>query len=104
MLIERNIAPFVIFDLEPLYAALVKVDQNKSGFVLATTEKGHLLGILTDGDIRRRIINSEKIDLQTPVAQIVNTQFTSMAIDAQPERIDALFSERIRVVPLVDEY
>ena len=104
MLIERNIAPFVIFDQEPLFAALVKVDQNKSGFVLATTEKGHLLGILTDGDIRRRIINSQKIDLQTPVAQIVNTQFTSMAIDAQPERIDALFSERIRVVPLVDEY
>jgi sialic acid synthase SpsE/sugar phosphate isomerase/epimerase len=104
MLIERNIAPFVIFDQEPLFAALVKLDQNKSGFVVATTEKGHLLGVLTDGDIRRQLINSKEIDLQTPVAQIANVRSTSMAIDAQPERVATLFSERIRAVPLVDEY
>src|ERR1700741_4328813 len=104
MLIEKNIAPFVVFDQEPWLAPLVKLNQNKSGLVVATTEKGHLFGTLSDGDIRRCLIESEEIDLQTRVARIANPQFTSAALNASPQHIAGLFSDRIRVVPLVDEY
>jgi len=104
MLIERNIAPFVVFDQEPLFTALAKLDQNKSGLVVATTEKGRLVGTVTDGDIRRRLIESKEIDLQTRIGRIANTQFTSAPLNASPQHVAGLFSDRIRVVPLVDEY
>ena len=103
MLIERNIAPFVVFDQEPLFAALVKLNQNKSGLVVATTEKGRLVGTLSDGDIRRRLIESEEIDLQTPIARIANPhhQRTSQRVAAAS---GGTFSDRICIIPLLDEY
>ena len=104
MLIERNITPFVVLDQDPLSVALDKINASKAGFVLAITENGHLVGVLTDGDIRRWLIGSDAINLETPVAKVANTQFTSTAIDTPPKRIAALFSDRIRSVPLVDTY
>jgi N-acetylneuraminate synthase len=104
VLIEKAIAQFVVFGHQPLLTALVKIEQNKSGLVVVTTEKGQLLGTLTDGDIRRQFIVSEKIGLQTPVGQIINAESTSAPIDAPSERIASLFSERIKAVPLLDAY
>jgi sialic acid synthase SpsE/sugar phosphate isomerase/epimerase len=104
MLIERNIAPFVVLDQDPLSIALNKINTSRAGFVLAITEKGHLVGILTDGDIRRWLLKSDEVNLETPVVTLVNTKFTSAAINAPHEHIAALFSDRIRSVPLVDAY
>ena len=41
-------------------AAIAEIDAKNKGFVLVTDAQNHLLGILTDGDIRRMI--SKKVD------------------------------------------
>jgi N-acetylneuraminate synthase len=104
VLIEKAITQFVVFGYQPLLAALVKIEQNKSGLVVVTTEKGQLVGTLTDGDIRRLFIVSDNISLQTPVGQITNAEPTSASIDAPSESVASLFSERIKAVPLLDAY
>lgn len=39
----------------PALQAIVEIDRKNVGFVLVTDKKSHLLGILTDGDVRRMV-------------------------------------------------
>ena len=53
MIIERNVAKYVIFSDDSLVNALRRISENKAGFVFALTETGIVEGVLTDGDVRR---------------------------------------------------
>ena len=50
MIIERNVAKYVIFSDDSLVNALRRISENKAGFVFALTETGIVEGVLTDGD------------------------------------------------------
>ena len=39
------------------------IDDNKCGIALVTNEMGHLLGTITDGDIRRAILSGHSLDI-----------------------------------------
>ncbi len=102
--IERSIAQFLVFADETLITALSKISSNKSGFLCVIEESGHAVGILTDGDIRRWMIEGDSIDINARVSEIANTNFTSLPADTPAEKIQANFSDRIRAIPLVDGY
>ena len=46
----------------PIREAMAYIDRNEKGIVLATDEEGHLLGTITDGDVRRAILAGESLD------------------------------------------
>lgn len=104
MLIDRNVLRFVVLNDDPVLAALNKISSNKSGFVLAVSENGQLEGMLTDGDFRRWLTSTPEINLDAPISSVANTKCQTARIDAAPEAIAGLFSDRIRAVPLLDEY
>jgi sialic acid synthase SpsE/sugar phosphate isomerase/epimerase/CBS domain-containing protein len=104
MIIEQNIAPYVVFNEDPLLSALQKISLNKSGFVVAVSEQGRLLGMLTDGDIRRWLTTGDSIDLDVPVSRVANTSSVVLSIDAPREEIAARFNSKVRSIPLVDTY
>ena len=52
MIIERDIAPYLIVATEPMSVALDKITANKSRFIVCVSENGALEGVLTDGDFR----------------------------------------------------
>ena len=56
---------------QSLYDALQIIDQESLRIALVVNDKHELLGVVTDGDIRRGLI--KKIDLQAPVKQVMNT-------------------------------
>jgi N-acetylneuraminate synthase len=101
-MIERDIARFIVLDQEPLAFALTKIGANKSGFVLVTTEHGRLVGMLTDGDVRRWLATGTTADLTTPVGTVANRHCTTAAVGTPPAELARLFSDRIRAVPLLD--
>lgn len=104
MILERNLARFVIFSEDNVFSALQKITANKSRFVIAVSEQGHLVGILTDGDVRRWLVSNESLDLSVSLAGIVNRQVTALSIDDPADKIAAAFSEKVQAVPLLDQY
>ena len=72
MVIERNIKPFIVDEDEFIEIALNKITSNKSGYVIVVDHSGAPTGILTDGDFRRWLLNSEDKRLNQNVDLISN--------------------------------
>lgn len=97
-----KIQEMLIPDTGNIRDALAIIDANAQGTGFVVDANQQLVGVLTDGDIRRAFINVGKT-LKTPVAEVMQTQFTSLHVAASPEQINRLLSDRIRHIPLVDE-
>lgn len=102
MIIDRNIAKYLILDEESLRKGLEKIDTNEDGILFCVDPSGILQGVLTDGDLRRHLIDAETFDPDRPLGGIVNREFVSASIDDSPDRIQTLLSARVAFVPLVD--
>src|SRR5437868_6328868 len=98
MIIDRNVARYVVFAEDPILNALRKISDNKSGAVFSVTESGELEGVLTDGDFRRWLIDQREIDLNQPLSSISNKDFQALSQHARAEDIESRFNERIRFV------
>lgn len=104
MIIERNLSRFIVFSEDSLLNALRKISENKNRLIFSVTEAGELEGILTDGDFRRWLLAGNPVDLDLPVSKVSNKNFVSLPADAPHADIEAVFNERIAVVPLVDRH
>ncbi|AVP82674.1 MULTISPECIES: N-acetylneuraminate synthase family protein [Aeromonas] len=102
MIIDRNVTRYVVFSDETIMHALQKMSLNKSGIVFVLTQNGVLEGVMTDGDLRRWLLEETNFDLSLPVAIVSNHNFTSADIESPHESISALFSSRIKYLPLLD--
>src|SRR5690242_19699074 len=102
MVIKKRITPCLVSEHESIRTALAKIDSNTSGIVFCTDESGLLLGVLTDGDLRRWLMTEPVPNLELSVAEIINRKFVSAQIAETAERIASLLDRGIRVLPLVD--
>ena len=82
-----------------LRKALSKINDNAQG-MLFTTEKQKLIGVLTDGDVRRALIQGASLD--DPVSQFCNRDFIALHKDASVQEIQRTLSPRVKIVPLLD--
>ncbi|SFG19827.1 N-acetylneuraminate synthase [Novosphingobium sp. CF614] len=102
MWIERNVQRFMVFDGDSIVAALNKISENKSGFVVVVSGSGHVVGMMTDGDIRRWLMTGASIDLAAECGRVANPGCLTVSVDTPHAEIGALFSDRVRSIPLVD--
>ena len=81
--------------------ALQIIDQNAQGtcFVIDSQEK--LVGVITDGDIRRGLISGKS--LESKVYEMMQRNFTSLPLNTPIDIIQSKISGEIRHIPLVDE-
>ena len=78
--------------------AIKKLDQNGNGFLAVVNENNKLVGILTDGDIRRAIL-----DNKTNLVDIINHNPTTMNFDSSRQQIvHKLKKLHRRHMPIVD--
>ena len=68
-----QLTSFLIPEKAPLRHALLQIEANHHGFVLTTSVAGSVIGLATDGDIRRKLLEGSKLD--EPVADSANTDF-----------------------------
>lgn len=96
--LENYIALFSISIVE----ALKKIDQNKKGFLIIVDEKEHVLGTLTDGDIRRGFING--FSLMDKVDSIYIRNFTALNDTKEISyAIDLFKNASIKFLPIIDK-
>lgn len=84
-----------------LYAALEAMDKNAQGIVFVVDGEKKLLGVLTDGDVRRHLL--EKASFDIAVDGIMTSNCTSLPADSSIETIQKTLSDKIRHIPLLDE-
>ena len=100
-LISKNEVPKVNLD-ETVSNAIIEISQKRLGATAVLTSDGEIKGIITDGDIRRMLQKSTKIDVFT-AADIMSEnpktiQENAMAIDA----LDVMENNNITQVLVVN--
>ncbi len=86
----------------PLLDALKKLDKSGTGILLIVDSKDKLLGVITDGDVRRALLKN--ISLQAPVSEVMNRKFRSWPLEKSRETA-ILYLKRmeLRQLPVVDK-
>jgi len=91
---------FIIQKNSSISDALKKIDSNSSGFVLVES-KEKIIGVLTDGDIRRRLLDG--LTLQDKIDQCINTNFLYAIEGDSRESIIKQLDGEVHFIPLLDK-
>lgn len=103
MHIQHDIHHLVIAPDESIINALQRMSQSATRVALLANEDGFLQAVFTDGDLREWLTKSREINLNLPVVEAANKDFTYARLDQTPESISRLFSQKIQFIPLLDE-
>lgn len=82
--------------------AMSQIDINARGILFIVDDENRLVGTLTDGDIRRWILN--KGDLASPVYMAMNRVPKSLKSNERDIANQYMRDNQITAVPIVDEY
>lgn len=91
---------FLISETASLRDALAQLDANHHGIILTTNYSGVAVGLATDGDIRRKLL--EGASLEDAVSSCVNPDFVWADSATSRELLLKQLDHRIRVIPLLD--
>jgi perosamine synthetase len=80
--------------------AMRAIDRAELGVALLAHTDGTFAGLVTDGDVRRALLRG--LGLESPVAEAANPTPRTARVGMAAEEVTALFSEPVRVVPLLD--
>ena len=103
MLLTKDIQKYICFSQYPIIEALKKISENQSRILFIVSEHGKLLGSLSDGDIRRWLIESKEIDLNVCAKDIMNSRVKKLKVGSDKSEIIDLFNNGIDCIPLVDD-
>lgn len=82
-------------------AVLKVIDASGLGVALVVKDGTRLMGLVTDGDLRRAILDGHELD--SSVSAIMNAKPVTAQKDLPREEIFSLFDYEIRHIPVVDE-
>lgn len=92
---------FLVSENVNLREALKKIESNHQGFILTTDDRGSVTGLITDGDIRRKLLDG--LTLDDAVFSCVNKDFVWAGNFSSRELLLKQLDQRIKVIPLLDE-
>lgn len=98
----KNINQIKIFETSKVSEALKKMSVGGIKIVLVVNDKDNLVGTLSDGDIRRGLLNG--LDLNSNVETIVFKSPTTAKIsDTKDKLLKLALSKQIYQIPIIDE-
>ncbi|MFL2999375.1 MAG: CBS domain-containing protein [Cytophagales bacterium] len=89
----------IINTSESIEKALIKIDKNNNGFVFTCNDNNQIVGIATDGDIRRQLIKNH--DLNQKIENCMNKNFVFVTEDTPTENIYKKFDKKINIIPVI---
>ena len=97
-MLERTLV--TIAETETIEEAFRRLNANKLGILFAQDVGGRIVGAVTDGDIRRRMLTG--VTIHDQVAACVNRSFVWAHAGGPREQILKLLDQRVHVVPILD--
>lgn len=99
---DNRFEKFIAYEKASVLGALTQIDANRQGFVVVTDENGKVLGVLTDGDVRRAIIRGYVAS--ESISTIYTKNAKTVSVHDGFETVTELFkNESIKFLPIVDE-
>ncbi len=80
--------------------ALQLLDKTGAGTLFVTDEDNVILGIITDGDIRRALLNDALLDSKIRI--VMNRNFISLPIGTENSIVLNKITDSVKIIPLVD--
>lgn len=81
--------------------ALEKLQDNKKRFLICHNDNSVIVGVITDGDIRRGFLDG--LTISDTVNKILNTQFEYLTTDSSFDEVCEKFkSDKIDFLPIID--
>src|SRR5262245_29696372 len=98
---SETLTSFVIGLGHTVRRAMETINETFRGFALVADENGAIVGVITDGDIRRGLLRGLTFD--SPAAEVMNRSFVdvSPAVD-RATVLDMMKARMIRQVPVLD--
>jgi len=84
-----------------LLEAMHVINENSMGTCFAVDELNSLKGVITDGDIRRALLNDVRLD--ETVKNILSKEFVYGNIDEHYDDLILKVTHKVNVIPLVDD-
>ena len=97
-MLDRTVV--TIAESDTIEQAFQRLNANMLGILFARDAQGRVIGAVTDGDIRRRLLTG--ISIQDEVAGCINRNFVWARAGAPREQILKLLDQRVHVVPILD--
>jgi D-glycero-alpha-D-manno-heptose-7-phosphate kinase len=91
---------FTIHPTSSIKQALLRLDKNKHGIILIISKSSKLIGVATDGDIRRKLVSDCKIS--DAIKNCMNTDFVSVNLTTPRESVIKKFDNNIKVIPVLN--
>lgn len=95
-----QLSAFLITASASLREALQQIESNRYGMIFVTDTNGSVIGVATDGDIRRRLLNGGL--LEEAVNQCANPDFVWESSNTPRELLLKKLDDRIRAIPILD--
>jgi perosamine synthetase len=80
--------------------AMLAIEAGGLGTALLIDDAGCFAALLTDGDVRRALLNG--VGLEAPIGSLGTAEAVTASVDLPPTQLRALFDERVRLIPLLD--
>ena len=91
----------LVGDLASLKEAMSKIEASGRGFVICCDKKERVMGVLTDGDIRRAMLSG--LALNDKITPIINETFIHVNEGCPRESILKLLDHKIKFVPVLNK-
>lgn len=97
---QNDLKNFIVKENTTILEALKRIDKNKKNFLIVINDIDTLIGIITEGEIRRLLINGFKLNNNI----IYNSKFSSInQNDSFLNLFEYFKSEKINFIPIVDD-
>jgi D-glycero-alpha-D-manno-heptose-7-phosphate kinase len=96
-----NVEKYVINQGASIKRALLKVEENHYGLIFIQLDNGEIIGVATDGDIRRSLLRG--VSLDDDISNCMNRSFVSATVDTSREQLIKQLDSSIRFIPILDK-
>lgn len=81
---------------------LQKLQENKKRFLICLDESDLVVGVMTDGDVRRLLLNN--LTINDTIYEVYNHTFSHLKLDSSFDEVCELFrSDKIDFLPILDD-
>ena len=91
---------YIVKSTASLRDALALIEENRHRSLIVVSEKGAVVGTLSDGDARKALLKNHL--LVTPVSDVMNTNFICLREDERAKAKELFEKARIFLIPIVD--
>jgi sialic acid synthase SpsE/sugar phosphate isomerase/epimerase len=101
LIFDKELTKYIVDQQVSLSDALGKLNENRLQILFVVDSQCRLCGAFTDGDFRRWVLNQKYIDIQLPVAKVMNDNCKFVFEDVEHSVVNEHITDRVRYLPIV---